>query len=288
MTEGAVDLVQLDASALTEWLVGEAQAARAAALQGDADRLRGLVDRLRAAARELGGERLRLVEVAEAYVRLLGRTDLSPAERALRAFLKEQRDDAEWVCQRWLQPALVAEGDVTSRAGGLAVELARLVDAGVAERTRQGWLLRPAHRALVLDLVEPIAFRLWRQVEEARRRIRDMQMNKPAATEYLAGTFGVDEQQAGMFFARAGFDQPTGIVAPAVVGARALYEHPLRWERARPPMAAKPHNEPSHALEAALLVPSEPIGNRATADDEADLLKSSQRPAESPNPIAAA
>lgn len=190
----AADLLALDLDELAEALVAVAQSARKLS---DNDRIVELADLLstvRSAADEATGPSLALLEVSEAFLRALARTDLGKAEIALRRFAMAQSDGGAAI----LRP--LAEGRPLETEGLEALGDAGrdLINVGVLRALPGGktFDLRPSLRALARDLVEPVAFRMWRRVDAARGMAGIGRMNPTQTAAYLAGELGVTTQQA--------------------------------------------------------------------------------------------
>jgi hypothetical protein len=234
-------LAKLEADELTDVLVDLGEHARRAAIDGKTDVLR----RLRALLVEAGdlatGEASRLLAVAKAFVRDLGRVELSGRERALREFLRDHGDDANWAVERWLKELGVDGAQLAGRRG-LELAMRRLVDRNVLREDRGVYWLTDEARAILSDLMEPMAFRLWREVERARRRIAELGANSLAAEELLVGRFAVDTEQARRYLVRYPIDSVQEADALVLARPKTTWQA-ARWLRASKPMPSPMPNE---------------------------------------------
>ena len=227
-------LADLDFDALAEQLVAIAQRARKHAREGDVVQLQDLLDEVRRSAGAAAGERLALLEVAEAFLRALVRSDLGRSEIALRRFFAEHPDLAETLFARLLKPASIAEADLFQLAGDARREVDELVDLGVLRRNARTFDLRPSMRSIARDLLEPAAFRLWRRVEDARGQLALAQTKPEQAAFSMAAQLGITQPQADAHLAAYPLQPrpaPASIVRaqprmPFLAGAREVTQ---RW-----------------------------------------------------------
>jgi hypothetical protein len=95
-----------------------------------------------------------------------------------------------------LRPGLLDESELQALEPAVRLGLESLVAVGALERTQRGLGLRRSAEPMVRDLLEPLAFRLWRRVEGCRQQIALSSMPPELASGYLAAELGVDETQA--------------------------------------------------------------------------------------------
>lgn len=198
--ESTPHLAALELRELADALAAMAKRARAHAEDQDVVQLHGMLEEVRAAADVATKERRALLDTAESFLRALARTDLGKREVALRKFFVEHADEAEPFLTKLLRPQPVGERDFGRMPEAARVAALSLADCGVIRRgQRETYYLVPALRPVAKDLVEPVAFRLWRRVERCRASISFAGMNDFTASAYLATQCGVTAQQAGRF-----------------------------------------------------------------------------------------
>jgi hypothetical protein len=196
----SVDLLGLDDNELAEQLVQIAQAARKLVEQGDLVELANLLTAVREAGNDAVGGRLALLEVSEAFLRALARSDLGKTEVALRRFAIAQADAGA----SFLSPLADGGSICVEELAALGEAGRELVDVGVLRALdRERFDLRPSLRSLARDLVEPAAFRTWRRVTTARTMAALGKMTSEQAAGYLASEFGVTQRQAELHLQRA-------------------------------------------------------------------------------------
>lgn len=191
--DSSLDLHQLDVDDLAEKLVEFAQLARKLVDRGQVLEVADLLSSVRAAADGSIGPKLALLEVAEAFLRTLSRSDLGKTEVALRRFAVSQPDGGASILGPLASGSSI-EANAVKALGRIGQELIdvgalRVLDGGRCD-------LRPSLRALARDLVEPAAFRMWRRVNEARGMVGLGRMKGEQAAAYIASEFGVTQQQA--------------------------------------------------------------------------------------------
>jgi hypothetical protein len=191
-----LSLADLDFDTLAEHLVAMAQRARKLAAEGAVVGLHDLLQQVRQSASAAGGERLALLDVAEAFLRALARSDLGRSEIALRRLFAEHSELAEGLFTRLLKPASITEEDLFEIAGDARGDLETLIELGVLRRNGKALDLRPSMRSIARDLLEPAAFRMWRHVRNARVHTAQARMKPPVAAGYLSAQLGVTQQQA--------------------------------------------------------------------------------------------
>lgn len=189
-------LAELDIDILAEHLVAMAQQARKLATEGTVVELHDLLQQVHESARTAGGEQLALLEVAEAFLRALARSDLGRSELALRRLFAQHPDPAEELFTRLLEPASISEEDLFEMVGHARASVEMLIELGVLRRNGRVFDLSPSMRPIARELVEPAAFRMWRQVNEARSQIALARMKQPAAEGHLSAHLGITRQQA--------------------------------------------------------------------------------------------
>ena len=192
-------LADLDFEALATRVVAVAQRARKLAVESDVVQLHDLVEEMREAANNANGERLALLEVAEAFLRAMARSDLGRSELALRRMFSEHPEIAEALFTRLLKPLVkVTEDELLTSSGEARDRIKELIELGVLRREAKLFDLRPSLRPLARELLEPAALRMWRRVSETRMRIGAAQMRVPEASAYLAAQLGITPRQASM------------------------------------------------------------------------------------------
>ncbi len=129
------ELLDLGLHALAERLLKLADEARADAVAGDVLALGAMRDALRAASDGASGASLSLLEVAAAFVEALARTDLSPAELAVRAFCVRHPEDAATIFGALLADDHLDARELARLSADVRAHVAVLVDRGVV---RQG------------------------------------------------------------------------------------------------------------------------------------------------------
>lgn len=195
-----MDLLDLEQDELAERLVGIAQEARRLVEQDKTVELADLLGRVRAAANQATGPALDLLEVAEAFLRTLARSDLGKTEIALRRFAASQPDGAAAFLAPLIEGATVG-ADAVETLGDLG---RGLVEVGALRAVASDRFdLRPSLRGLARDLVEPAPFRMWRRVGAARAVAGLGKMSVEHAAGYLSSEFGVTQHQAEQHLRRA-------------------------------------------------------------------------------------
>lgn len=213
----SMDLVGLELGALAERLVAIAQEARTLVDRERTVELADILERVRTAANRAEGPALDLLEVAEAFLRTLSRSNLGKAEIALRRFAASQSDGAVVFLSPLVDGASVRAA-VVHALGDAAQPLVEVGALRVLENGRR-YDLRPSLRNAARDLVEPAPFRIWRRLDAARGAAALGRMSPGDAAAYLSSQFGVTQQQAEQHLRRA----------------------PLTGAQARQPIAVPPH-----------------------------------------------
>jgi hypothetical protein len=213
-------LATLTTDALAEHLLGVARRARKLAVEGDVIGLHDLLEGVRLAADDASGERLALLEVAEAFLRALARADLGRSEIALRRLFAEQPHVAEAIATRLLKAGVqLSEDELMGLAGEGRTRVLELIELGVFRRVGKAFDLRPALRPLARDLLEPVVLRMWRRVHEARAQIGYAGRKPEEATAILSAQLGITQRQAEAHFATHPLTQSTS-VAQGMAGPR--------------------------------------------------------------------
>lgn len=191
-------LADLDVRALAEALVTISREVRRAVAAGDQATIARAFDEVRSAADTAAGEQGLLLQVAEAFLRAMTNADLGVAEAALRRFVSAHGAQGTSVLTHaastaGLSPAAQSQCDENVRAG-----LAELIKVGALRALKDGRLdVRPSLRGVVRDLVEPLAFRLWARVEEARAHAAyQPRSSHDTSAVIVASRIGVSERQA--------------------------------------------------------------------------------------------
>jgi hypothetical protein len=207
------DLADMDFEALATHVVAMAQRARKLSVEGDVVELRELLDQVRRAASTAAGERLALLEVAEAFLRAMARSDLGRSEIALRRLFAEHPEIAEVHFTRLLKPdAAMREDELLDEAGEARARIRELIDLGVLRRTGKLLDVRPSLRPLAREMLEPAVFRMWHRVNRARAEIQRAEMKPPAASAYLAAQLGITPAQASVHLETHTIRQPLRLV----------------------------------------------------------------------------
>lgn len=191
-------LADLDVRNLAEALVTIAREVRRAVPAGDHATITQAFHEVRSAADVAAGEQGLLLQVAEAFLRAMANADLGVAEVALRRFVNDHGAQGTSVLTHaastsGLSRSAQSQFDDEVRAG-----LAELVKVGALRTLKDGRLdVRPSLRGVVRDLVEPLAFRLWARVEEARAHAAYQPPSRhDTSAVIVASRVGVSERQA--------------------------------------------------------------------------------------------
>lgn len=225
-------MAKLDLSAemqpdeLGELLVGFAQQARRLAQQGDVARLHQMLSSVRAAADEAAGEQLRLLELAESFLRAIARSDLGRTEVELRRFVLEHADNAGAFLRALLERGWVTQEDFEGLPHVARDAAQALQQVGALRGLPHGrWDIRPSLRGVARDLVSPPALRMWERVESVRAQASRDALNAQKAAELLASSLGITEKES----------------------LRHLSQHPLALASISRPMMASAADDPATA-----------------------------------------
>jgi hypothetical protein len=246
-----MDLENVAPEELAERLVEIAQQARKLADREATVELADLLADVRAAADSAGGPALALLEVAEAFLRTLSRSNLGKAEIALHRFVASKPDVALPLLGRLVDGESIG-ADTVGELGEIArplVEVGALCELDGGRRFN----LRPSLRNLARELVEPAPFRMWRRVEAARSTAGLNRLAPDATAAYLASQFGVTQQEAEQHLRLSPLAPASS--AQSVASAMRRREWPLSYTVYR-------RNEPRLSNLAHLL---------ATSDTQADV-----------------
>ena len=195
MTKGS--LAALELPALAESLVTISREVRRAVASGDQATIARVLDEVRSAADVAAGERGLLLQVAEAFLRAMANTDLGVAERAVRTFVSSHGSHATSLLAHAVSSAGIPAAVVEKTAANVRADLQLLVRVGALRQLHDGRLdVRPSLRGVVRDLIEPLAFRLWSRVEEARAHAAYQERGRDTAAVIIATRVGVSERQA--------------------------------------------------------------------------------------------
>jgi len=190
-------LADLEIAALAEALVTMSREMRRAVAAGDHAAIARTLDEVRSAADAAAGEAGLMLQVAESFLRAMANTDLGVAERALRQFVSAFSSHATSLLAHAASPAGIPAAGVEKLDARVRAELDALVRVGALRRLHDRRLdVRPSLRGVVRDLVEPLAFRLWAQVEEARAHAAFQDRKHETAALIIANRVGVSERQA--------------------------------------------------------------------------------------------
>jgi hypothetical protein len=193
------ELAEMGADELAEKLVTLALACRDAARTGDFVEPLEELEALQEAARFASAENLALLEVAIAMLKALTRSTQTIPELAVQRLLRES-EHAEKLLRRLLEAPL--ERSEIARDERVTRDiLDRLAKVGVV-RSGSSFDIAPSYRRLVEDLIEPVSFRMWRAVDEARAFIAAADLNNNQGAEYLSAHLGVSQGQAHSHLSR--------------------------------------------------------------------------------------
>ena len=84
----------------------------------------------------------------------------------------------------------------------LANALNALASADVVRQAKGRFWLTDEARAIAAELTEPMPFRLWREVENARKKIEQLGADPSVGSELLSARLGVELDQAREFLNR--------------------------------------------------------------------------------------
>lgn len=179
-------------------LVAIAQRARQLAVDGHVVALHGLLEDVRRRADSAQGAELLLLEVGEAFLRALARSDLGRSELALRRFVVEHPEASEKFLAALLVERRFQKQDLDRLESAVKAAVLELVEVGVLRELDGGAAidLRPSVRGLVRDLISPPAFRLWHRVQQIRTRLVREGVQGDAAAQLLASELGVTVPEA--------------------------------------------------------------------------------------------
>jgi hypothetical protein len=232
MTHTPDTLAALDTDGLTEWLVGAARELRNAVAERNDAAVAETLRLVRNAGMRASGPTVALLDVAEAFLKLLGRGNDDPRAMAVHRFLASDSIKASRVLDRLLQREALASTDLAGLPAAVAEGIQSLVDVGVLKVTTRGHVIVPQAFSVVTDVFDPLAFRHWRRVDQARSSA--MGLNAEDRSTYLASALAVTPQQAQRFLQQS----------PLPVPHRADEASPIFQKRRRAPAqdlsAAKP------------------------------------------------
>lgn len=229
------NLDDLSVDDLAERLVAIAQRARKLSDEDAGVVLHEMLQEVRTAADSASGEALALLEVAEAFLRALARSDLGKAELALRRLMVEQAETAEAVFSELIDSRHVSVAEIDRLEPDVRARFEALFELGVLRRKADATFdLRPSMRALARDLLEPAVIRMWRRVQNARAVAGASHMREDQAAYFVASQLAVTTQQARSFLRT---DPVVGTVPAAFVAEdfgdrmpvpRIVYRRPTR------------------------------------------------------------
>jgi len=166
--------------ALTERLVAIAQEARKRIAEGELAKLHDYLTQIRAGADSASGHRLALLEVGEAFLRIMICVDERPGALAIRRMFEEEPEKAERFYSHLM-------------TGGVSEEMVDHLNA-ISEAlswTGDRYVLRSSYQALVRELLEPAVLRMWGRVEVTREACEDS-----TDATWFAGQLGITRAQA--------------------------------------------------------------------------------------------
>lgn len=228
------NLHELAPADLTERLLAVAREARLAMQSDDPLVLHDLLVAVRRGADAAEGEQAELLQIAEAFLRALARSDLGRTEVALRRFVVREPEGAEEL----LVPLASGTSVSSEEAHRLAGEsFEGLVEVG-ALRVLPGDRvdLRPALRGLARDLVEPLALRMWRRVRDARAVVSQPTFKRSEErAAFLSGQLGITRDQAMRHLRTAPLSDSTSVLRnyPASKPGRAALPLHTKWTSQR-------------------------------------------------------
>lgn len=194
------DLQKLEEPDLLDRILALASRAKAALATGDVAFLGRLRDGLRRAARGMDGAPLQLVEVAEAFVEAMARSDIRPAEQALLDALDVGGEAAASLLLTLARRRTMPESAARKTIG--EPRLSALVESGVLDRVEGDLVLRQGYVALVTELAEPAPLRHWRIVAEIRNQVAYSGLDGSSAIALLVDRTGISDAVAANHFER--------------------------------------------------------------------------------------
>jgi hypothetical protein len=193
--ERAEDLARLAPDELCERLAKLAAEARKDAVEGRIGELARKLEDVKAAAAVASGEQLRLLEVAEAFLRAMSRTDLGRREVALHVFFMRHPREAYALFSKLLSPASLGVEEQRALPEEVQEGLVELVRVGALRRDGDALALSPAVIAVARELREPAVLRMWRAVEQCRKDIAQDGLNIEEGARFLSGRLGITVEQ---------------------------------------------------------------------------------------------
>lgn len=183
---------------VAEELVKIAQRSRQLAQDGHIVELHALLEDVRTRADGAAGPELLLLEVGEAFLRAIARSDLGRTELALRRFVVEHPEASEKFISALLERRRLLRSEVEELASEVRASVQALIDVGALRELDDGAALdlRPSMRGIARDLISPPAFRLWRRVQQLRTRVVREGIRGDAAAHLLAAELGVTLPEA--------------------------------------------------------------------------------------------
>lgn len=203
MTVTAQDLLEMTCDELAEHFVSIAQKTRLL----DRDEamfpvhLQEALITTRQAANKATGANRALLEVAEAFLRTMLRSDLEVGEIALRRFVDQQPTDAESLLGRLERTRSAKLSDLATNT---RAHVDMLVRDGVIRQLLGGRIdIWPPLRQLASELLEPPSLQMWRRVQEARERFSTLSAIPTDATSRFATELAITLRQAQRFLRKS-------------------------------------------------------------------------------------
>jgi hypothetical protein len=217
---------------LQDYLVATAEAARSAVAADDYGAVRNSRRQLCEWADRLTGPKLALVEVALAFLDNLMGDEISEGALAARGFLDAWTREATPFFDELVRGFKVQTAATRHWPAGARQHLDALEKAGVIlHDSAQDYVLGPTSREWLREMIEPLPFRMWRIVSNARVRAASLTDND-ARVVAMAALTGVTETQARAHISRI----PRGGASRSVhiSGPRYVRSKPLDTARRQP------------------------------------------------------
>jgi hypothetical protein len=180
---------------VTEALLSIARRVRTAVAAGDRMSIGTALDEVRQAADVASGEPLRLLEVAEAFLRAALGSHWGRRERLLRLFVADHGEEARVQLEAALRGRLQVEQVGTPQA---RAALAELVEVGALRHLDNQRLdVPPSMKGVIKEIISPVSFRLWDWVQRARAKAAlEHPRDHDLQAQTLVADLGVSESEA--------------------------------------------------------------------------------------------
>jgi hypothetical protein len=197
---------ELSAVELTKLVVAIARDVARAKREEDYASLSSRRDEIRRAIPMASATNLWLLEVAEAFL-AYALPGLRPEAEHVRVIVRDETGAS--ILDRMLKGEVVGARAEQALPAHLRGAFASLHELGVVVRNDDRLEIAARFRALVRDEMDPLAFRLWRRVQDARARVAWIRDGSDRARA-LAGLVGVTTEQATLHLQ----DAPFPVAAP--------------------------------------------------------------------------